>query len=78
MSYELEFALILTVTVVLSGFMIWFFWRLFLYWLNYKYTLEYKDHTTVDDAKMNRDVAHGVSQAEIRRRYVNGYYDKNR
>ena len=32
----------------------------------------------VDNSKMTRDICNGVSQSEIRRRYGNGYYDKNR
>lgn len=36
------------------------------------------DPTNVDNSKMTRDICNGVSQSEIRRRYGNGYYDKNR
>lgn len=32
----------------------------------------------VDNSKMTRDICNGVSQSEIRRRYGNGYYDKNK
>jgi hypothetical protein len=37
-----------------------------------------KNPLDVDNSKMSRDIANGVSQSEIRRRYGNGYYDKNR
>ena len=40
--------------------------------------MENKNPLDVDNTKMTRDVANGVSQSEIRRRYGNGYYDKNR
>lgn len=36
------------------------------------------DPTNVDNSKMTRDICNGVSQSEIRRRYGNGYYNKNR
>ena len=37
-----------------------------------------KNPLDVDNTKMTRDICNGVSQSEIRRRYGNGYYDKNR
>lgn len=37
-----------------------------------------KNPLDVDSSKMTRDICNGVSQSEIRRRYGNGYYDKNR
>lgn len=37
-----------------------------------------KNPLDVDNSKMTRDICNGVSQSEIRRRYGNGYYDKNR
>ena len=37
-----------------------------------------KNPLDVDNSKMTRDIANGVSQSEIRRRYGNGYYDKNK
>lgn len=40
--------------------------------------VEHKDPTNIDNSKMTRDISNGVSQSEIRRRYGNGYYDKNR
>ena len=40
--------------------------------------VENKNPLDVDNSKMTRDICNGVSQSEIRRRYGNGYYDKNR
>lgn len=37
-----------------------------------------KNPLDVDNTKMTRDICNGVSQSEIRRRYGNGYYDKNK
>ena len=37
-----------------------------------------KNPLDVDNSKMTRDICNGVSQSEIRRRYGNGYYNKNR
>ena len=37
-----------------------------------------KNPLDVDNSKMTRDICNGVSQAEIRRRYGNGYYDKTK
>lgn len=38
--------------------------------------MENKNPLDVDNTKMTRDIYNGVSKAEIRRRYGNGYYDK--
>lgn len=51
-------------------------WGMCSYSTNQK--VENKNPLDVDNSKMSRDIANGVSQAEIRRRYGNGYYDKNR
>ena len=32
----------------------------------------------IDNTKLTQDIVNGVSEAERRRRCVNGYYDKNR
>ena len=40
--------------------------------------VENKNPLDVDNSKMTRDICNGVSRSEIRRRYGNGYYDKNR
>lgn len=40
--------------------------------------VENKNPLDVDNSKMTRDICNGVSQSEIRRRYGNGYYDKDR
>lgn len=40
--------------------------------------VENKNPLDVDNSKMSRDIANGVSRSEVRRRYGNGYYDKNR
>lgn len=40
--------------------------------------IEKKNPLDVDNTKMAHDIANGVSQAEIRRRYGNGYYDKDK
>lgn len=40
--------------------------------------VENKNPLDVDNSKMTRDICNGVSKSEIRRRYGNGYYDKNR
>lgn len=40
--------------------------------------VENKNPLDVDNSKMTRDICNGVSQSKIRRRYGNGYYDKNR
>ena len=40
--------------------------------------VENKNPLDVDNSKMARDICNGVSQSEIRRRYGNGYYDKNK
>ena len=40
--------------------------------------VENKNPLDVDNTKMTRDICNGVSQSEIRRRYGNGEYDKNR
>lgn len=37
-----------------------------------------KNPLDVDNSKMTRDICNGVSKSEIRRRYGNGYYDKDR
>ena len=37
-----------------------------------------KNPLDVDNSKMTRDVCNGVSKSEIRRRYANGYYDKDK
>lgn len=37
-----------------------------------------KNPLDIDNTKMTRDICNGVSQAEIRRRYGNGYYDKDK
>lgn len=39
--------------------------------------VENKNPLDVDNSKMTRDICNGVSRSEIRRRYGNGYYDKN-
>lgn len=38
--------------------------------------MENKNPLEVDNTKMTHDIANGVSQSEVRRRYGNGYYDK--
>ena len=40
--------------------------------------IQNKNPLDVDNSKMTRDICNGVSQSEIRRRYGNGYYDKNK
>ena len=40
--------------------------------------VENKNPLDVDNTKMTRDICNGVSQSEIRRRYGNGYYDKDK
>ena len=40
--------------------------------------VENKNPLDVDNSRMTRDICNGVSQSEIRRRYGNGYYDKNK
>lgn len=40
------------------------------------YKLDNYDMSNVDNAKLSRDAANGVSVTERRRRCVNGYYDK--
>ena len=40
--------------------------------------MENKNPLDVDNSKMTRDICNGVSQSEIRRRYGNGYYDKDK
>ncbi len=40
------------------------------------YKLDNYDISKIDNAKLSRDAANGVSVAERRRRCVNGYYDK--
>ena len=40
--------------------------------------VEKKNPLDVDNSKMTRDICNGVSQSEIRRRYGNGYYDKDK
>ncbi len=40
--------------------------------------VENKNPLDVDNSKMTRDICNGVSRSEIRRRYGNGYYDKDR
>ena len=40
--------------------------------------MDNKNPLDIDNTKMTRDICNGVSQSEIRRRYGNGYYDKNR
>lgn len=42
------------------------------------YKVDHKNPLDVDNSKMTRDICNGVSQSEIRRRYGNGYYDKDR
>lgn len=37
-----------------------------------------KNPLDVDNSKMTRDACNGVSKSEIRRRYANGYYDKDK
>lgn len=51
-------------------------WGVSSYSTNQK--VENKNPLDVDNTKMTRDICNGVSQSEIRRRYGNGYYDKNR
>ena len=45
---------------------------------NFNQKVEHKNPLDVDNSKMTRDICNGVSQSEIRRRYGNGYYDKDR
>ncbi len=40
--------------------------------------MQHKNPLDVDNSKMTRDACNGVSKSEIRRRYANGYYDKNK
>ena len=40
--------------------------------------LEHYDMSKVDNSKLSWDAAHGVSVDELRRRCVNGYYDKDK
>ena len=42
------------------------------------YKVDHKNPLDVDNSKMTRDICNGVSQSEIRRRYGNGYYDKDK
>lgn len=51
-------------------------WGMCRYSTNQK--VENKNPLDVDSSKMTRDICNGISRSEIRRRYGNGYYDKNR
>lgn len=42
------------------------------------YRLDNYDVSKIDNTKLSRDAANGVSVAERRRRCVNGYYDKDK
>ena len=63
---------ILIESIILFGIIYW--------WIVHKENqkVENKNPLDVDNSKMTRDICNGVSQSEIRRRYGNGYYDKNR
>lgn len=52
----------------------------FNYWILHRENvrMENKNPLDVDNSKMTRDICNGVSQSEIRRRYGNGYYDKDK